>query len=329
MQDQANPEQGALTVDTAAEAFRGLLSEAEKPATEEAKPESDEPEQPPPDEAEDYEPDPTAQVEGDDDGAEATAETDDTEPEPEKNPRYAVKVNGQEMRVTFDELKAGYQREADYRRKTMDLAEERRAIAAEKAQAKQLLDTLIPQLQEAAKDRWADVDWVRLASDDPAGYVAKKAEFEAHQQRLWLASQERQRIQEQEQAEQSKAFKARLADEHAKLVDAIPAFRDQKKAKEIAANIKAYLVTEGFTPDEIAGVSDHRALKLAHKAWLYDQSQKQRVVAAEKAKTVPKVVRPGTGARENPATAERQKAFERLRKTGSIDDAAAVFRTVI
>lgn len=328
MTDQANPvEQGALTVDTAAEAFRGLLGGSD-PATEEPKPESDEPEQDAPVEAEAEDAAPNAQVEGDD-AADATADETETEPEQEKTPRYAVKVDGQESRVTLDELKAGYQRDGDYRRKTQALAEERRALAAEKAHAKQLLESLIPTLQTQAQDKWANVDWVKMAADDPAGYVAAKAEHDAHQQRLWLASQERQRIAEQEQAEQRKALTARLADEQAKLLDAIPAFKDPKQAKALSSALKSYLQAEGFTSDEVSGVSDHRALKLAHKAWLYDQSQKTRGVAAEKAKGVPKVVKPGSGARENPNTAAREQAFERLRKSGSVSDAAAVFRTVI
>ena len=42
--------------------------------------------------------------------------------------RYSVKVDGVEQLVTLDELQNGYQRQADYTRKTQELASERRRL---------------------------------------------------------------------------------------------------------------------------------------------------------------------------------------------------------
>lgn len=336
MTDQANPvEPGALTVPQAAEAFRGLLGDGEAAATDETGNQAQtEPEQEAPEaEAEDAAPeDPdaeNAQAEGADETAEASDPETDPEQEAEKAPRYAVKIDGQESRVTLEELKSGYQRDADYRRKTQKVAEERKAVEAERSHLKQVMDDLIPRLESAAQDKWAAVDWVKLANDDPAGYVAQKAAFEADMYRLSVAQQERQRVTEAEKAKQAEAIKARVAEERDKLLQAIPAFRDEKQAKVLSASIKTFLQSEGFTPDEIAGVMDHRALKLAHKAWLYDQSQKTKAVAQQKAQGVPRVIKPGSGVKESPATVARQKAAERLAKTGRVEDAAAFFKTII
>lgn len=332
MTDQANPgsapaEQGALTVAQAAEAFSGLLGA--ETATEETEPAQTETEQDVPDaEAEDdAPPQANAHAEGDDDTAEAAAETE-TEPEPDKAPRYTVKIDGQEQRVTFDELKAGYQRDSDYRRKTMKLADERKAVEAERSQVKQVLDQLIPALQSAAQDKWATVDWVQMAQNDPAGYVARRAEYEADMTRLALANQERQRAAEAEQAKRTETLRTKITEERERLLQAIPAFRDEKQAKALSASLKSFLATEGFTPDEIAGVVDHRAIKLTHKAWLYEQSQKTRVAAADRAKAPPRVLKPGGGVKEAPDTVARQKAAERLKQSGRVEDAAAWFQTL-
>ena len=42
---------------------------------------------------------------------------------------YTVKIDGQEQQVTLDELQNGYQRQADYTRKTQELATERERLA--------------------------------------------------------------------------------------------------------------------------------------------------------------------------------------------------------
>jgi len=46
---------------------------------------------------------------------------------------YAVKVDGVEQRVSLDELQSGYQRQADYTRKTQELARERERLTQAEA----------------------------------------------------------------------------------------------------------------------------------------------------------------------------------------------------
>ena len=41
---------------------------------------------------------------------------------------YAVKVDGEEQQVSLSELQNGYQRQADYTRKTQEIAEERQRL---------------------------------------------------------------------------------------------------------------------------------------------------------------------------------------------------------
>ena len=41
---------------------------------------------------------------------------------------YTVKVDGEESEVTLEELQDGYQRQADYTRKTQELADERKRL---------------------------------------------------------------------------------------------------------------------------------------------------------------------------------------------------------
>ena len=51
---------------------------------------------------------------------------------------YAVKVDGEEHQVSLSELQNGYQRQADYTRKTQEIAEERQRLQQAEAIASAL-----------------------------------------------------------------------------------------------------------------------------------------------------------------------------------------------
>ena len=68
------------------------------------------------------------------------------ETEEDETEYFAVKVDGEELQVTFDELRNGYQRDADYRRKTMALSEDRKAFDAEREQEKAKIDQVVNEL---------------------------------------------------------------------------------------------------------------------------------------------------------------------------------------
>jgi hypothetical protein len=63
----------------------------------------------------------------------------------QSSPTFEVKVNGETLRVTQDELLAGYSRQADYTRKSQDLANQRRELE----QAKAIADALEHNPQQA------------------------------------------------------------------------------------------------------------------------------------------------------------------------------------
>lgn len=79
--------------------------------------------------------------------------TEETSPEPpstEEEPHYKVKVNGEEVEVSQGELLRGYLRQADYTRKTQELAERRRQLASQVPQyPPQQVPQNIPPVQRA------------------------------------------------------------------------------------------------------------------------------------------------------------------------------------
>ena len=112
----------------------------------------------------------------------------------EETPRYRVKAAGEEREVTIDELIKSYQLGTDYTSKTQALAEQRKAVEAEKAaveQAKQLRDQYAQRLELIEKvlteqNKAEDLD--ALKETDPIGYAVKVAEQAQREKQLLAVS---------------------------------------------------------------------------------------------------------------------------------------------
>lgn len=57
-----------------------------------------------------------------------SVDTSEVSAEASQEPAYTVKIDGEEHQVTLDELQKGYQRQADYTRKTQEVASERERL---------------------------------------------------------------------------------------------------------------------------------------------------------------------------------------------------------
>ena len=72
---------------------------------------------------------------------ENTETTEETQTELEEPELHRLNVQGQELEVTLDELKAGYSRDSDYRQKTHSLGMEKRDLENQKSSLRQSYDT--------------------------------------------------------------------------------------------------------------------------------------------------------------------------------------------
>ena len=103
---------------------------------------------------------------------EVSAESEESEEEleivAEEDLKYTIKVDGNEYEVGIDELKSGYQRQADYTRKSQALAEQRKEtenIQSERQQLeqeRQMYANGLQMLQEQQTAKLQDfdkVDW--------------------------------------------------------------------------------------------------------------------------------------------------------------------------
>ena len=144
--------------------------------------------------------------------AEATEEAA-TDTPPEELPKYLVKIKNdkgvdEEKEISVDELAKGYMLQADYTRKTQEVATQRQKSEAQYSQALQEQQSQaveqIGKLQELVLSQAAPelngVDWVSLSVQDPARFVQLQAkQQQLHQTWQALETQKTQHQQAQEQ----------------------------------------------------------------------------------------------------------------------------------
>jgi len=328
MSDNANAI-GSITVNQAAQSFASMLDSQEGVDTSaEAQPEEEQSE-PESEEVESAEP----QDETEETSEEVEGEEEEAEEEAPKDEKFVVKVDGKEIEVPKDELIRGYQREADYTRKTQKLAEERKLVESEFQQVRgereqyaQILGQLQQKLQEFEPQ---EPDWNRLEVEDPTEYARQWTSHQRRQQQRMAVQAEQARLQQLYQAETQKQIQAVLAQETARLKEKIPEWSSPEKAKSEGKALLEYGQNLGFSEQELNVITDSRALLALHKAWKYDQMMSKRPEFQAKIKKAPKMVTPGSAGSVGSKSGELNNAKKRLAQSGSVRDAASLFEKFI
>jgi len=311
MSENTTPQgSGTLTVDTAAAAFLGMM-EADEGA-DNSQPEAEEV-------AEEY-------VE------ESESELVDSEEAEEQPTRtFRIKAAGEDREVTETELIEGYQLGADYTKKTQKLAEERKAVEADRAkiqEANKLRDQYAQRLQmmeQFLQQQNQGENLEALKEVDPIGYAVKVAEQAQREKQLAVLQQEQQRIAQQQQAEQSERLQSHLAEESQKLTSAIPGYGDPKTGDQIRKDIREYAKSIGWSDQELAGLYDSRAVLSLYHGMKYAKLQSNKPSIAKKVEAAPKMLKAGTSAPRNAEAEQNKKLHSQLKKSGNVRDAARVF----
>jgi len=250
--------------------------------------------------------------------ADTIEETDEpTDPEPEsQEPQHLnlgeygdltipIVVDGVETRVNLSDAAKGYQLQADYTRKSQALATERKQMEtsltqerAELADKQRLLD------EQLAQNIEQEPDWVKMAQDDPLGYLPAREKWNQQQ----IARNDAQQRATQAQATQSRNFQERTAEI---AVLAMPEWATDDGFAKNAQGRMTVALEAGFTESEYNGAVDYRLAVLLEKASRYDAMQNKNAVVEKKLALAPKVLRPGRSKGKQDVQAERKATINR------------------
>ena len=247
---------------------------------------------------------------------------------------YTVKVNGEEVEVTIDELQNSYSRQKDYTRKTQELAQQRKTVEeqqSEVAKNEAIYKELLPKMEAALNEGLGEEpDWNALYQADPIGYVRERDLWNEKQQKLQAVQAEQQRLQEEAQAKQQEQIQNYMQYGDKQLLKIVPEWKDQSIAQKEKLAIREHAINDlGFTAEEINQVYDYRLLLGLRNSNLYTKTQKAvKKKPTQKASARNRVGKPGSVTRKNNST-PLKRSKQRLAKTGKVHDAAKVFEQLI
>jgi hypothetical protein len=258
-------------------------------------------------------------------------------PEPEAEPEYEVKINGEVKKVKQSDLIAGYQKGEDYTQKTAAVAEERRQAQAERQMLAQQSQVYLSNIQAMQAQIAQAVRTGNVAEPDPSLIQTDPVEYLQQQQRYnqakeaWSKLQaEEQVILQRQQHEAEQRYSQTLMTQKEQLLAKLPEWKDQTKMQTEVAELKKFLQSEGYDAKEVDGIVDARAVTLARKAWMYDKLMSNKQAVEQKVKQAPpKAIRSGTTVDSSNGPRINQSAMQRVKSSGDVRDAAAVLRSLM
>lgn len=341
MSDSSTASATAGGIQAAAQAFENILSGENGQDTEDAN-EAQQQDDEPSDEADD---EATPADEGNEEGEESeesedeesddeSEEGEEAEDQDDEEPVYTIKVDGKETEVPVSELVKGYQRNADYTRKTQELAALRKqaeTVAQESSVLREQYAQRLVQLDQILQQQTpAEPNWEQLRAEDPIEFAAQWADHQRRQVAMQQLRAEQAAIAQRTQAEQQMQQMQQLEQGRQWLNTAIPEWKNAEVASAERAAMKAYGKQFGYSDEELASVADPRAVVLLRKAMMYDRMQERRSKIAPAKKPATPVLKPGPAATPSTKkTSDVTRAKQRLAKTGKVRDAAKLFESLL
>jgi hypothetical protein len=217
--------------------------------------------------------------------------------------RVKAKLDGRDIEfdvvtddVDLSIIPKGLMMEGDYRKKTTEISETRKALDAEKSKIDTALVELYDQIEYEANQLNSD-HIKELKENDPQEFERKRLDVE---KKVSLFKKYR----EERDSELLNQQQALAQQELQKLPEVIPEWMDDSVMKKDALKISNMLKDSyGYQDQEIQSITDSRAISILRKAALYDDIQNASLENNRK-QTTHKSSKPG-------ATAQSKKGAER------------------
>ena len=247
---------------------------------------------------------------------------EETQTETEEPELHRIKVSGQELEVTLDELKAGYSRDSDYRQKTHTLGLEKKDLESEKGSLRQTYDTRLSELNDMIstadsfiRQQQGSKDLHKLYDEDPTS--AARLDYQLREQQRQIDG-----MKSKANDAYQKQYSEYLDAQRQLAAATIPEYSDPNKTDQFKTNMRTTLRGYGFNDGEIGSLADHRFLMVIKDAMSYKSVKDKRPIAQKKVANAPRVVKAGVAKSGVGSGRENiRNKIGRLKKTGHLKDA--------
>lgn len=222
------------------------------------------------------------------------------------------------------ELKDALLRNADYTRKTQEVAELRRATEQREQTLRMVQHAMDATFDKAVELRelqsrlaqFDQFDWQAMASQDPTETTKLNLAYQQIQRQAAEKQAELQQAYSQQQQLEAQRRQQILQIEAQRLKQSLPAFNEEMAARIRETARSGY----GITDAELDSLADARYVQILHDAMQWRSLQSKKPQAMKKVAEAPRVIKP-QGSAQRP---RNQAALQRLKASGRVEDLAAL-----
>lgn len=221
--------------------------------------------------------------------------------------KVKTKIDGREGAAKFVDLVKSYQLQGHVDAKAREVAA-REAKFEQQTQAEIRRLAQLGQMAEQELNReFAAINWQALSRDDPAEYVAKRAELEERQNRLGNLFAQLSQADNQTKTTRMQATAQYLA-EHVE---------GWQPGNDIDKALSKYASEIGITDTASVLLSSPAVAIALHKARLYDEGKTKSATVEKIVRAAPKFVKPGQPVSAQVKASENVRSLrENIRKSG-------------
>lgn len=249
--------------------------------------------------------------------SEDDAESDD--PDTQEIDAIRIEVDGEEREVPIEEITKVYSQAGKIDEALEGMVQHRTQVSQDSQGIQDAMNILLPMLKHQAMRDFPDVhsqaDIEALAVLDPARYQ----QYLVRQQTLNAAEVEVDKLEEFN-------YQHTFSQEAERLGELVPELK-AKGGDALRDEIHDYATKQGFDDDRLRYATAAEVATL-YKAMKFDRLEGGKERAQRSAKKAKRVMRPGAN-RERVANEGLARAMAKLKRTGSIDDAAAAIELLL
>jgi hypothetical protein len=246
----------------------------------------------------------------------------------EDTPFFELEHQGKKEKLSAKQIREGYLAKQDYHRNIQKVkAEESSLQERVKTETVKAQQEYVQRLEihKQAVQKLAGVKTIQeieaLSMTDPAGAQQEFLRMISANQTFQAIEAEQRQAAEKLQADQHAATKAAILKSRETLENDIPGWGEEMYRKVISTVAKDY----GFENKDVEQVYDSRLIKVLHDAYQYKQLQRAKPEASKKVVAIPKVLKPGSAEKSNPASEANPELQKKVAKTGDWRDAAQLY----
>ncbi|ASP88171.1 hypothetical protein CDO26_27880 (plasmid) [Sinorhizobium meliloti] len=270
-------------------------------------------------------------VEHTDDNVESEPASEETDVEtPDNEAEQFFEIDGNQ--VPLSEIRASYLRQADYTRKTQELAEQRKAYQLQQVDINEAKLAALQGIEQAKVELRAmfaqnpEPNWEELLREDPHSFMLAQYEWQKREAAVKALYEQEMSLRQQTEAYEKEQHQLTLQESQKQFLQKYPEMRDRAKSAEVLGEITGLLIDNGFSKEEIQGVSDWRIVGLLYELNKAIKSQKavsEIVPQLEKTKPPISVKQPSSKGNGQANSAKTQ-----FNKTRSVNDAVAYLNSL-